>query len=491
MKEANVKICLADALTKVFFHSLPEEILCKDLRLSAAAGEKTSFQLACFAEEAVDGLRLSLPEGCELFREIYVDSKKGKLPDALLPVPRGAELSLEEGTNAFWITFASRKVGAGCLSLSLSLGGACLFSAEIPTHIYDAPFPEAYRCGTNTGIGRADLCGALGLKWEDYAAGKEETVTAVEEAYRKTYAFLVSYGFSPSSLPYPLGDPRAESYLDDPRVTSFVLPWNAEEETLRAWRAILAEHPAWAKKAMFYPVDEPMTVAALETLAERAKALRAAFPEATVVTPLHRDLQLDEETDSFRFLEGITDLWCPKAALFSDYVYSEEQKAKFPPIGERMRARKKAGDRLWWYVCCEPAAPYANVHMDLDLIEARVLFWQQAREEVDGFLYWSSTYWRNTEDVFVSAPHYQMGVTPVYGDGVLCYFRDGEPIPSVRLMALEEGMRDFARLCALKQKDPALAEELLQKIAGRVDDFPRDKAAFLRARERLFEALDA
>ena len=50
---------------------------------------------------------------------------------------------------------------------------------------------------------------------------------------------------------------------------------------------------------------------------------------------------------------------------------------------------------------------------------------------------------------------------------------------------------DFARLCALKQKDPALAEELLQKIAGRVDDFPRDKAAFLRARERLFEALDA
>lgn len=38
---------------------------------------------------------------------------------------------------------------------------------------------------------------------------------------------------------------------------------------------------------------------------------------------------------------------------------------------------------------------------------------------------------------------------------------------------------------------PSLAQALLCEIAGRVDDFPRDKAAFLRARERLFEALDA
>ena len=490
MKPSLLRVVLCDDLTKIFDHCRPEELAAPlPLTLCTAVGEEAGFQLACFCEEENVRVTLSLPEGCVAYREVFVESETGRLPDALLRVEAEEAVELQRGANAFWISFLPDAKGEFTLPVALFAAGERVFSQEVNACVYDLPFPGEHRCETNTGIGRGDLCGALGLSAEDYVAGKAQTVSAVEEAYRKTYEMLVSYGLSPSSLPYPFGDPRAERYLDDARVTSFVLPWNADEATLRTWSAILAEHPTWAKKAMFYPVDEPMTPGQLETLASRARTLRAAFPEATVVTPLHRDLQLDEETDSFRFLEGITDLWCPKAALFSDYIYTEEQKARFAPIGERMRARKKAGDRLWWYVCCEPATPYANVHMDLDLIEARVLFWQQAREEVDGFLYWSSTYWHNTEDPLVSAPHYLMGKIPVYGDGVLCYFKDGEPIPSIRLLAIAEGMRDFARLCALKQKDPALAEELLQKIAGRVDDFPRDKAAFSAARRRLYEAL--
>ncbi len=480
----------ADELTKVFSIAAEADFLCSVPEVALGRGDASSFQIVVFCDEETEA-EVRFPVFCEVWRENFAEVSGGvRVADALFPVKDG-RVWMKKGVNALWVRVRTEEdTPVGVLSVPFFVFGE---EFVLRVRVYDVCPSRGARCETNTGIGKGEICRKLGLQWEDYVAGDEKTVARTEEAYRRFYEFMVEFGFSPSTLPYPLTDARAEKYLNDARVTSFVLPWNAEEETIGEWARILSEHPAWARKAMFYPVDEPMIRGHLETLKARAERLRSIFPEAVIVTPLHRDLQLDEETDAFRFLEGITDLWCPKAALFSSYIYSEEQRAKYPPVGERMRARKAKGERLWWYVCCEPAHPYANVHMDLPLVEARVLFWQQVKEDVDGFLYWSSTYWQNTEDEFEFAPHYLMGVEkiPVYGDGVLCYMdEDGTPLPSVRLMALSSGMRDYSLLRLLQKKDAAHCKELLERIACRVDDFSRSPAAFSAAREELYRALE-
>lgn len=476
----------ADELTKLFDKTSPEELHTAPPALVLARGDFASFQVVVYCERACE-TEFSFPEGFEIWRENFAEIGGVRVADALLPLS-AARAALFEGINAFWVRVNTKEdAQAGTGDAVFSVGSETF---SLPLHVCDFSAEGGVRCETNTGVSKWDLCRKLGLSWENYTAGDEETVACVDEAYRRFYEFLLSFGFSPSTMPYPLGDERAEQYLNDERVTSFVLPWNAEEQTLKEWASLLKEHPAWAKKAMFYPVDEPMTFAHLNALKERAEHLRSVFPEAIVVTPLHRDLQVDETTDAFRFLEGITNLWCPKAALFSSYIYTDEQREKYLPIGERMRARKALGERLWWYICCEPANPYANVHMDLPLLEARVLFWQQVQEDVDGFLYWSSTYWRNTEDEFACAPHYLMGAAKIYGDGVLCYMgENGEPLPSVRLMALAAGMRDYSLLRRLQEKDGALCAEILGTVSQGVNKFLRETDVFSAARKKLYRAL--
>lgn len=485
---------LTDALKKAFYgKELSSFVPLRTLVLGR--GDTECLQLI-FSAPRAGRLRIALPEGAQAFVQNFAKTHTGALlPDALFPVSEEGEFEADAGFGALWITYSTQacaQAGEKDVVFSLFCGDACVFFAEVSVCVYDVVLPRAFKSETHVSVGKWDIARKLGLSWEAYTAGDEKTVARVDEAYVRFYEFLVSYGLSPGALPYPPGDARAEQYLDDERVTSFVLPWNAPEETLKAWREHLLARPARLKKAMFYPVDEPMTTGQLHLLKERAENLRRAFPEALVVTPLHRDVQVDEERDSFAFLEGVTDLWCPKAALFSDYIYSPLQREKYPPIAARMRARKAAGDRLWWYVCCEPAHPYANVHMDLDLVEARELFWQQAREEVDGFLYWSVTYWQNTEDEFSHAPHYLMGEEkiPVYGDGVLCYMdKEGNPLPSVRLMAVRDGLRDFTCLWMLREKDPALYQALFAEFDTRVDSLVRDAEKFSRVRETLYQAL--
>ena len=87
MKPSLLRVVLCDDLTKIFDHCRPEELAAPlPLTLCTAVGEEAGFQLACFCEEENVRVTLSLPEGCVAYREVFVESETGRLPDALLRV---------------------------------------------------------------------------------------------------------------------------------------------------------------------------------------------------------------------------------------------------------------------------------------------------------------------------------------------------------------------------------------------------------------------
>ncbi len=56
---------------------------------------------------------------------------------------------------------------------------------------------------------------------------------------------------------------------------------------------------------------------------------------------------------------------------------------------------REAGHRVWWYICCGPQAPYANMFLECPAIEGRILMGAQTvRMRPDGFLYFQLTLWR-------------------------------------------------------------------------------------------------
>ena len=70
---------------------------------------------------------------------------------------------------------------------------------------------------------------------------------------------------------------------------------------------------------------------------------------------------------------GAIDIWVPILhELHKDFDF--------------FQARKKAGDRLWFYTCLNPQGEYANRFVELPLIKTRLLHWINYRYELEGFL---------------------------------------------------------------------------------------------------------
>jgi hypothetical protein len=60
---------------------------------------------------------------------------------------------------------------------------------------------------------------------------------------------------------------------------------------------------------------------------------------------------------------------------------------------ERVRARREAGEEVWWYICTGPKAPYVTEFIDHPGTELRLWPWQSWQYGVTGLLVWATTYW--------------------------------------------------------------------------------------------------
>ncbi len=159
-------------------------------------------------------------------------------------------------------------------------------------------------------------------------------------------------------------------------------------------------------------------------------------------------------------LHGSIGIWCP---LTAEYWDAEADKCR------------KRGEQVWWYVCKNSTAPWANFFLDQPGAAHRVLFWQTFARRVDGLLYWGVNFWPGFEVRTMPAPPAAKKWPNVpwhdagwNGDGYLLYPGPDGPLTSLRLEIVRDGVEDYDAL--------RLLADLLRRHGDRVPAALRDRA---------------
>ncbi|MEN6304641.1 MAG: DUF4091 domain-containing protein, partial [Armatimonadia bacterium] len=201
-------------------------------------------------------------------------------------------------------------------------------------------------------------------------------------------------------------------------------------------------------------------------------------------------------------LLGFVDTWCPVSFNYDRKVCQE---------------RQALGEKVWWYVCCGPKAPYAGLFIDHGATDLRVWMWQTWQNKVEGCLIWESTWWDSA-----AAPHRPqnpwtdpMGWTPEggcwgNGDGRFIYPANRDypndkkayiegPVDSIRWEMLREGLEDWEYFyllneCVKKGLMKAEAAKALLEVPVEVSDdmthFAREPQPLYAHRAKLAAALE-
>lgn len=415
-----------------------------------AKREAEGVHIALRSESDIKSLSFSLVSGgydgieCQIYRVRALDKIDGKsYTDPCVPMYKEAPFDMTANETAvIYVDFKTTPdTPAGDYPYGFALvdkNGNVLTEASVTVHVWDFAMPEARKFETSCGLSSMLSGGAR-------VSPKEH------------YDFLLSYGLSPYRLPYDILDERADEYMSDPRVTSFVVKLahdTFDDDTVIAWYNKLKTNPEWLKKAYFYPIDEPSTPELLYEAEKRCRHLREICPEIRICIPYYTDVQLTDDMDQIDFMNQFVDYHCPKLANWDDdIIYSEEQKKKYPTFAERAKAQQARGDKVLAYVCNIPELPYLNVKVNEDGINHRIVMWQMYQRDVDGFLYWHSN--MPKKDVWKNVDYFGQGW---HGDGILEYPGDevgleGQLVPSIRLIIMRDGLEDIELLY--------MAEELL------------------------------
>ena len=261
----------------------------------------------------------------------------------------------------------------------------------------------------------------------------------------------------------------------------------------------------WLDKAFVYWFDEPdpkdyaFVMAGMQRLKEHAPGLARMLTEQPEPA-----------------LHGGPNLWCPISNEFREDVAA---------------ARRKAGDRFWWYICCGPRAPFCGEFIDHAGTELRVWLWQTWQRRIEGILVWATNYWTSEaaypktlqnpyEDPmsWVSGYDTPAGTRAPWGngDGRFIYppeaAADGHPaqpvldgpVDSVRWELLRDGIEDYeylamlqrllaakgARLPAGERQALAALLEVPPELTANATTFTRDPEVIARRRHAVARGVE-
>lgn len=202
----------------------------------------------------------------------------------------------------------------------------------------------------------------------------------------------------------------------------------------KAYRA--AKERGLLEHAYIYGCDE-VNPAQFPAAKAAAKYLKACFPEVPVMTTA-RDSAYGVGTPL-----APVDWFTP----FSTWYKCD--------VADKSR---KAGHKVWWYVCCTPEGDVtpANWYVDRQAIEGRLLMGAQAvRMRPDGFLYYQISVWKGNKCI-EKGPFTDWNPAndlQYNGDGSwVCVGPDGIPLPTIRLENFRDGLEDYAYAKLLEEK---------------------------------------
>ncbi len=394
------------------------------------------------------------------------DIRRKQYTDALVTYA-GRKINLENGIILpFYIDFTtSENAAAGdheYVFTAADKEGNTIATFNITVHVWDITMPKDKTFETAVGNDRATI-----NIWQ----------TCTDEVFKNYYDILLEHNLSGYDLPYDILDERADAYMSDPRVTSFRVPLTmlstsasgVDESKLLKYYEKLKTNPVWLEKAYFYPLDEPRTLEHLAQLRKWERSLSALCPEIEICAPYYTNIKVSTGKDQTDDMAEYTDLWCPKLCLW-DESESYKEFLDYTPaktFDERMLEQQAKGDRVWTYVCNDPNNPYAQMFIDTEGVNQRLMFWQIYQRDIEGFLYWSSISWGWDDDNRIIDPWKNVNTNiadgdgnAIYGCGFLLYPTNMKigvagPVGSLRLKIVRDGIDDIELFY--------LAEELLGK----------------------------
>lgn len=300
------------------------------------------------------------------------------------------------------------------------------------------------------------------LLQEDFAPFAPD---AVEKAYTPQFDWTAwdaamtrafdRYHFTSLSLPVPgMGGGTFHSRYE-PELLGYGENTPEYKAAFNAWCKAAEAHlreKGWLDESFIYWFDEPepddydFVMNGFRKLKEAAPGLNRMLTEE--ITPE---------------LIGGPNIWCPISFNFNQ---------------ERAAERQAAGEKIWWYICTGPKAPYATLFIDHPGTELRVWLWQTWARAIDGVLVWQTNFWTSGA-AYPDTPQnpYEdpMGWTEGYstpagtkipwgnGDGRFLYPPEAaatgqpqgavfdDPVSSIRLEMLRDGIEDYEYLAILRR----------------------------------------
>lgn len=174
----------------------------------------------------------------------------------------------------------------------------------------------------------------------------------------------------------------------------------------------------------------------------------------------------------------------------------------------KAQAARAAGKQVWWYICCGPHHPYANVFIEYPPVEARLLMGAMtARMRPDGFLYYQISIW-NSEKPITDGPFTSWDPrswTTYHGDGAwTCAGPGGAPLPTQRLENFRDGLEDYAYVRELERRLASAPPEAYvwaaraksaiavpAALVRSMTDYSRDGAVLLAWRRELADLIES
>ena len=211
------------------------------------------------------------------------------------------------------------------------------------------------------------------------------------------------------------------------------------------------------------------------------RKLKADFPDIPVMTTamMYRDMADTPSNPPPYTLT--TDWYCPLTSVYQ------------PELSEKLR---RQGKQVWWYTCCGPIYPYANMaSLEYPWIEGRILGWMTHLYRSDGLLFWHVNFWHGNpcldeDDTFFPEWHTYSGLH-MPGDGIFLYPGKKHVLSSIRLAQVRDGVEDYERLqLAAAKAGAAAADAESRRLIESMTKYTRDPAALRAARARLADLIE-
>ncbi len=211
------------------------------------------------------------------------------------------------------------------------------------------------------------------------------------------------------------------------------------------------------------------------------RQIKADFPDIPVMTTAMMYRDKVRGTSKSPYLET-TDWFCPLSSVYKSELSAE------------LRAK---GKQVWWYTCCGPTAPYANMaSLEYPMIEGRLLGWMTHLYRSDGLLFWHVNFWSGNPglldegDTFFPTWHTYSGLH-MPGDGIFLYPGKEHILPSIRLAQVRDGVEDYEWLQLAASKAGADAADAQSRtLITSMKKFTRDPAKLRAARTTLGDRIE-